>query len=283
MPETTAATTAPAPPQRSTIDKILGSPISALAPWIAMALLNGPNRFELSAGIAFAMSATLLGLSVLRGQSPKLLEFADVTFFAALGIVGLLASPATIDWLENYAGEISNIALVIIAGFSMLIRRPFTLQYAREQVDRSMWDNPIFIHINYVITAFWTGAFLVGAISGFVGDVFLDNSNNLWTGWIIQTGAIIVAIQFTEWYPDYGQARALERQAVPSDPAPPVAKLLVPLAGYLTPVGILALVFDAAPTWVGIAFIVAGGLLANRLHDAATDDESPAVSPAPSV
>jgi hypothetical protein len=51
-------------------------------------------------------------------------------------------------------------------------------------------------------------------------------------------GAIIVAVQFTEWYPDYGAARARENAGVSGEPAPPVAKLLVPLAGYLTPVGI---------------------------------------------
>jgi hypothetical protein len=66
-------------------------------------------------------------------------------------------------------------------------------------------------------------------------------------------GAIIVAVQFTEWYPDYGAARARENAGVSGEPAPPVAKLLVPLAGYLTPVGILALVLDAAPTWLGTA------------------------------
>jgi len=265
---------APAEKQQSTLDKILNSPISALAPWIVMALLNGENRFELSAGIAFAMSATLLGLSVLRGGSPKILEFADVIFFAALGIIGILASDSTIHWLENYGGEISNVALVVIAGFSLLIRQPFTLQYAREQVDRSLWDNPVFIHINYVITWFWTLAFLVGAISGFIGDVVIDNSNNLWTGWIIQTGAIIVAIQFTAWYPDYGQAKAVEKAGgVPDEPAPPVSKLLVPLAGYLIPVGILALALDAAPTWVGVAFIVAGGVLTHQF--ARNDGDEP--------
>jgi hypothetical protein len=260
--------------QQSTLDKILASPISALAPWIVMALLNGDNRFELSAGIAFAMSVTLVGLSLLRGASPKLLEFADVTFFAILGVIGLVASDSAIDWLENYAGEISNIALVLIAGFSILIRNPFTLQYAREETDPSLWDNPVFLHINYVITWFWTGAFLVGAISGFIGDVVIDDSNNLWTGWIIQVGAIIVAIQFTEWYPDYGSAKAQ------GEPTPPVAKLLIPLTGYLIPVGILSLALNAAPTWVGVAFIVAGAVLSHQLNRISSSSEPPAPRPA---
>jgi hypothetical protein len=277
--------TAPSPsesPPKSFLDKVLDNPIAALTPWIAMALLNGDGRFELSVGVAFAMSVALLGGSLLRGQSPKLLEFADVTFFAILGVVGLLASEPTIDWLEKWAGEISNIALVVIAGLSILIRNPFTLQYAREQVDRSMWNNPVFLHINYVITAFWTGAFLVSAISGFIGDAILDDSNNMWTGWIIQVGAIIVAVQFTEWYPDYGVAKAREKAGVVGEPAPPVAKLLVPLAGYLTPVGIAALVFDAAPTWVGIALIVAGGVLTQQLARFAGESEK-SQAPAPAT
>jgi hypothetical protein len=31
-------------------------------------------------------------------------------------VIGLVASDTTIDWLEKWAGEISNIALVVIAG-----------------------------------------------------------------------------------------------------------------------------------------------------------------------
>jgi hypothetical protein len=250
---------------RSALDKVLDSPFTGLSPWIVMSLLNGPGRFELSVGIAFGLSALLLVLSVVRGGSPKLLEFADITFFAALGVVGLVVSEGAIEWLERWAGEISNIALVVIASGSMAIRRPFTLQYAREEVDRSLWDNTAFIHTNYVITAFWSAAFLVMAISGFIGDAVLEDSNNLWTGWIFQTGALIVAVQFTRWYPDVAQARGRQAAGVPGPPPPPLRALLVPLAGFLTPVGILALVFDAAPTWVGIALIVAGAVITHQL------------------
>jgi hypothetical protein len=69
---------------------------------------------------------------------------------------------------------------------------------------------------------------------------------------------------------------------VSGEPAPPVAKLLVPLAGYLTPVGILALVFDAAPTWLGIALIVAGAVLSHQLSRARSQARAGAAAAAPS-
>lgn len=39
----------------------------------------------------------------------------------------------------------------------------------------------------------------------------LDNSNNIWTGWVIQMLPLIAAAQFTIWYPQ--RLDALGRQA----------------------------------------------------------------------
>lgn len=39
--------------------------------------------------------------------------------------------------------------------------RPFTLPYAREQVDPAYWNSPRFLRTNYIITAVWAGAFAV--------------------------------------------------------------------------------------------------------------------------
>ncbi|MGW7635750.1 hypothetical protein [Streptomyces decoyicus] len=42
--------------------------------------------------------------------------------------------------------------------------------------------------------------------------------------------------------------------------------MLLPPAGYLTPVGIVVLAFNAGPTWLGIALIAAGVLLVKTLN-----------------
>ncbi|WP_405441556.1 hypothetical protein OG373_30580 [Streptomyces avidinii] len=244
----------------------LENPIVGMAPWIIFSLLVGPGRFELAVVLALLAAVALIAVSRLvnRGTSWKLLELADVVFFASMAVVGLLASEGTRRWLETYAGEVSNIALAVIAFGSMAVRMPFTLQYAREQVDPSLWHTRGFLRTNYMITGAWGVAFLVAAAAGAYGDLVLHNPNNIWTGWIIQVLAIVAALKFTVWYPDVVRARAA-RAAAGKEPEPTNwAGLLLPLAGLLIPIGIAVLVFDNM-WWLGVALIVAGSLLTKAL------------------
>ncbi len=149
----------------------------------------------------------------------------------------------------------------MIAFGSMAVGMPFTLQYAREQVDPTLWQTRAFVRTNYVIMAVWGLAFLVAALAGGYGDLVLRNPNNIWTGWIIQILAIVAALRFTGWYPEVVRARAT-REAVGQGPEPPrTAGLLLPLAGLLVPIGIAVLVFDHSVWWLGVALVVAGGFL----------------------
>ncbi|MFD3438100.1 hypothetical protein ACFWU3_11420 [Streptomyces sp. NPDC058685] len=243
------------------LDAALENPVVGMSPWIIFSVLVGPGRFELAVGLALAVVLLLvvLGRVLHRGRSVKLLEVADIVFFAALAVIGAVASEGTLNWLETYAGELSNLALVVIAFGSMAAGMPFTLQYARERVGKEYWDSPEFRHANQVITGAWGLAFLVAAIAGGFGDLVLHNPNNLWTGWVIQIAAIVVAVSFTEWYPQVVRSRRSDGHP------PPVRHLLTPLAGLLIPMGILALVFDASASWFGVALIILGVVLARAI------------------
>ncbi|WP_405836575.1 hypothetical protein OG528_05285 [Streptomyces platensis] len=249
------------------LSHLLDSPVIGMSPWIAMSVLVGPGRFELAVAIALALAVAIVIVGRIRrpGSSFKILEIADVVFFAVMAIIGIFASPGTHRWLENYSGEVANVALMTIALGSMACRVPFTLQYAREQVPREFWGEPRFLRTNYYITGAWGAAFAVAAIAGAYGDLVLHNSNNPWTGWIIQIAAIIAALQFTQWYPDVVRARSLRERGLPGPPEPPLSSLLIPLAGYLTPVGIVVLVSGAGPVWLGVALTVLGIVLVKSL------------------
>ncbi len=245
----------------------LDNPVVGMAPWIIFSLLVGPGRFELAVGLALAAAVALIALThlVYRGSSWKLLELADVVFFGSMAVIGALVGEGTLNWLETYAGEVANIALAVIAFGSMAVRMPFTLQYAREQVDPSLWHTRGFLRTNYMITGAWGTAFLVAAAAGAYGDLVLHNPNNIWTGWIIQILAIVAAVKFTVWYPDVARARAAREAAGLPPERTRWAGFLVPLAGLLVPIGIAVLIFDDM-WWLGVALIVAGSLLTKTLH-----------------
>ncbi|MFE6908895.1 hypothetical protein [Streptomyces erythrochromogenes] len=245
----------------------LDNPVVGMAPWIIFSLLVGPGRFELAVGLALATAVALIAVGHLvnRGSSWKLLELADVVFFASMAVIGALVNDGTLRWLETYAGEVANIALAVIAFGSMAVRMPFTVQYAREQVDPSLWHTRGFLRTNYMITGAWGIAFLIAAVAGAYGDLVLHNPNNIWTGWIIQILAIVAAVKFTVWYPDVARARAVrEASGLPPEPTR-WAGFLVPLAGLLVPIGIAVLIFDNM-WWLGVGLIVIGSLLTKRLQ-----------------
>jgi len=191
-----------AAPRSSFLDDLLGNPLVGLSPWILYSIVEGPSRLELSAAVALALAVVILSLNWIRGGTPKLLEYADVAYFAGLAVLVAFASPGTRAWLELWGGEVANLAVFGIAFGSVLLRMPFTLQYAREDVAEEYWHEPEFLRINYLLTWVWVVAFAIEAASGLVGDAVLHDSNNIWTGWIIQTLPLIVAAQFTIWYPN---------------------------------------------------------------------------------
>jgi len=263
-----AAGTSGSTPARhsSAVERIVSNPFIGFAPWIALAILEGPGRLTLAVAVGLSIAVAFLAVDKLLGHSTKILAVVDVVAFGVFLVVVLTASPATLEWLELWFGELANILLVLVVAGSMVARVPFTIQYAKEQTDPAYWDSPVFLRINYLITGVWGLSFLVSAIAGFYGDLVLHDSNNVWTGWIIQVAATLVAVQFTVWYPDYATARALESAGVPHDPAPPVANFLLPLQGYLIAIGILELSLNAGPTWLGVAMIVFGIVAGNLLR-----------------
>lgn len=236
------------------LDVYVKSPFSGLAPWIVMSLISGPGTFEIAVVAAFALSLATFLVSRRGGGTFKLMEIFDLLFFAGFAIYGLVASASSLAWLEMWAGELTNIALLAFVLITILIRHPFTLQYAKEQTDPQYWDQPAFLRINYVITWVWALAFAVQAASGLFGDAVLEDNNNFWTGWVIQIGAIVFAVAFTEWYPDYAVAK------VGGEKLPSKAALVKWIPGFILVVGIAGLLFDATTSLVGWALIVLGGV-----------------------
>jgi hypothetical protein len=229
------------------IDSYVKSPFAGIAPWVLMGVVCGPGRFEEAASAALGLALLTLWVGSRRGVPVHLLEVFTVAYFGVLAILGLMASDSTIDWLELWAGELSNIALAAFAIVTLLIRRPFTLAYAKDTTPREHWAEPLFLRINYMISAVWAGAFLVSALVGAYGDAVLRDNDNFWTAWIVPLAAIIFAGSFTEFYPDYATGESKSW-----------ARIFDWLPPFVVVTGIVGWVSDAVPDGVGIGLIVVG-------------------------
>src|SRR5882757_11034073 len=243
----------------SVIDAFLDSPLSGIAPWVLFSLFATPGRYEEAVCAALGLTLLMLWVGSRRGISVHSLEVFGVVFFAILAVVGLTATAGTIRWLELWAGELTNVALALFACATLLARRPFTVAYAKERAPQEYWDSALFLHINYAISAVWAAAFTVSAIVGFIGDVALHDSNDFWTGWVLQIATLFFALAFTEFYPAYAGAKDAADRGEPEEVAPPISALFDWVPTFILAAGIFGWATDALPDAVGISMVILGG------------------------
>ncbi|WP_156743948.1 hypothetical protein [Mycobacterium sp. 1164985.4] len=229
------------------VDAYVKSPFAGLAPWILMAVVAGPGRFEEAASAALGLALLTLWVGTRRGVPVHSLEALTIAYFGVLAVLGLLAPDRVIDWLQLWSGELSNIVLAVFAVGTLIVRRPFTMAYAKDTTPREYWDTPPFRRINFAITGAWAAAFVVSAISGGIGDAVLRDNDNFWTAWIIPIGALVFAASFTEFYPDYATGES-DSWSGAIDWLPP----------FLTVTGIIGWVSDSTSDTVAIALIAIG-------------------------
>ncbi|WP_029117064.1 hypothetical protein [Mycobacterium sp. URHB0044] len=240
------------------IDGYVKSPLAGIAPWVLLSVVSGPGRFEEAASAALGLTLLTLWVGSRHGVPVHLLEVFGALVFTVFAALGLLASDAVIGWLEVWAGEVSNVALAVFALVTLLIRRPFTLAYAKDTTPREHWDSPLFLKINYAISGVWAAAFTFSAVVGAVGDAVLHDGGGFWTAWILPLAGTLFAVEFTEFYPDYASAKFARSAGEATDPPASLLRLIDWLPPFVLVTGIVGWVSDAVPDAVGIGLIVVG-------------------------
>lgn len=171
----------------------------AFSPFIAFIIVEriaGPTA-GLAAGAL--VSAFLIARDALsRERSVKILELGTVILFAALTLLSI-----AVDETWSIAGVRLRVdaGLLCIVLISMLVGRPFTLQYAREAVSPEVAATPGFRRTNYVITAAWAAAFAVMVLADVLMEYAVDVPHIVGIG--ITIIALMAAVKFTAWYPEH--------------------------------------------------------------------------------
>src|ERR1700761_263932 len=142
-------------------------------PWIVFSLVAtriGPGAVAAAAVLAFLVAVGLIVRSVVRGESPKLLEVCGAVVFLALAVLAGIA-PGLDPVLASYGRAIAAAVLAVVI-FLLLPVMPFTEQYARESVPRQYWHTPEFRSVNRRISAVWGGVVAAMAVGHAVAGTF---------------------------------------------------------------------------------------------------------------
>jgi hypothetical protein len=174
------------------------------APFIMFAVCDrfvGPNIGLIAAALVAA--ALIIRDLVTPGRHLKLLAIGTFALFAGLAAYALLWH---VRWSLYGVRLWVDAGLLIVVLLTMAIGRPFTLQYAREQVDPSLWTSPLFVRTNYVITGAWAVAFFILALADWV--LLKGFGIPKFFGIAVIVGVLYAAFKFTSWYPERVRAGA---------------------------------------------------------------------------
>ncbi|CCE03511.1 hypothetical protein [Bradyrhizobium sp. STM 3809] len=178
-----------------------------LAPYGVYAALMMVVSATLSLAVAAALCLAVVALDVVQGRSVKILGLGSAIVFAAVAAYLQLIDPRMSHSAVRLAVDCGIFALSL---GSMLLRVPFTLQYAIEVVPPETAAIPGFLRANYVIT----GAWALSTLLMIVGNLMTLYVPGLpyWTGLAIAFAARNSALYFTRWYPEYRKTKDIAAQ-----------------------------------------------------------------------
>ncbi|MER5792791.1 hypothetical protein [Streptomyces sp. NPDC001980] len=176
--------------------------LRGFAPWIVYACLS-PLGWQWSALAGLVAGLALIVVNVRAGLATDalILEMSTAAYFAVLTAVAFAAPDSS---LSHYGGALSFAWLAVTAWATLALRRPFTLGIARRSTPEELWDNPVFLRVNVVITAAWAAAFTFTAIALTAGAA-ADAGTGLKV--TVQVLGFVVPAVFTARYPAVVRAR----------------------------------------------------------------------------
>ncbi len=173
-----------------------------LAPFGSFALLMLVASAEIALFASASICLAVICIDVARGRSVKMLGAGSVVVFSVIGAYVALVDPHLSQSGVKLAVDVGVLAISLA---SLILRKPFVLQYALEEVDAETARMPAFLKSTYIITWAWTGACVL-MILGNVLTIYVPGLP-LWAGLVIAFAARNSAAYFTTWYPQYCKAK----------------------------------------------------------------------------
>lgn len=173
------------------------------AVWITYGVLSRNGYWIVGALGALAIAAAIVAHEHSR-SAIKIMDCTTVAYFVFTLITTIAIGP----WLfKNYNVFLTWTVFGVVTWTTLLIGFPFTMQYAREQAPVEVWDHPLFMRLNVILTVIFGSMFTVNAG---LGVLALMTGHVIVLGLIIPIALLIAAIVFSNIYPkSYAERFAL--------------------------------------------------------------------------
>lgn len=176
--------------------------IMAFAPWLAFLIIAHGSLFRLKLGLIIALVLSI-GMGIARLHRGVILWVGLVFFTSATLDVVVFDNM----WIVKYMGIIASGVLAISTWLTVIFKKPFTMDYAKEHTDPSLWNSQMFISTNMILTSAWGMAFTINAFLawGKMEHFILPEFGYE----LISYTFLIGTAAFTSWYPGYARRTAI--------------------------------------------------------------------------
>ena len=130
-------------------------------PWIFFTVLVSTSWQ--AAAIAASVSSLVIVVQKRRAGTEwgdLILDVGTLLYFVLLAA---FASASPHSSLKPYSGAGSHAFLGLVAWFSIAVRKPFTMAFAKQSTPKEIWAEPRFLKVNTTITTFWASMFVITA------------------------------------------------------------------------------------------------------------------------
>src|SRR5476649_2351091 len=125
--------------------------VLGFAPFILFALLSRLSA-DLALWAAFAAAFVVTIRDFVERPALRLLDGTSLALFGLLALARGFVSP---DLSLAAVRALVDAILLLAITVSLIRRRPFSLQYASFETGGRVWPLPLFLRVNYVISAGW--------------------------------------------------------------------------------------------------------------------------------
>ncbi len=182
--------------------------VVGFAPWIVYWVLVGNAPFLTAVLVGLGLAVAINVITLVRHEPPMVLEVGTALVFGVFVIMALTLSD---NFLERWLQPLGNAGLFAIVLVSILIGKPFTLQYARKSTPRELWNEPGFVYVCQLLAWVWAGAMAFMTIVSLIppivdGDATVrdaDDTLSVVCYWVLPFIALGLAMLFTSQYPDW--------------------------------------------------------------------------------
>src|SRR5882672_1007345 len=176
--------------------------VAGFAPFILFTILSRLS-VDLALWMAFATAFVVTIRDFVESPSLRWLDAGSLTLFALLAMGrGFLDPGLSLPSVRFIAA----LSLFLLLGLPLVLKRPFSVDYARLDPREAGWPPALFLRVNYLVSGAWAAAF--ATIAAADGAVTFDTGLPLYGSIAISLVALSTATAFTLLYPAHAAKKA---------------------------------------------------------------------------